>query len=71
MWEWGFESWKNSEPIVDCDDCGEWNVKPRVDDFVNGCMMRFNITQGDDVSGGSDIMITMGTDFTYANAFVW
>ena len=71
MFEWGFEGWKNDEPIMDCVDCGEYNVQARVDDFVNECNKRFNVSQGNDKTNANDIMLTMGTDFTYANAFVW
>lgn len=65
MWEWGFEDWKNRAPIIDCEDCGEYNVDERVDKFVTEIQKIFDVTYGD------DIMLTMGTDFTYSNAFIW
>ncbi|KAK9903926.1 hypothetical protein WJX75_000663 [Coccomyxa subellipsoidea] len=72
MWEWGFEGeFKNREPIIDCDDCGEYNVQDRLNQFMDECDKRFNVSQGNDITGANDIMLTMGTDFTYANAFVW
>lgn len=37
----------------------------RVQDFVDACTGIANVTRG------SDIMLTMGTDFEYANAHVW
>ena len=37
----------------------------RVEDFVAACHSLSNVTYGD------DIMLTMGTDFTFSNAFVW
>ena len=37
----------------------------RVDDFVFQCQSIANVTRGE------DIMLTMGTDFEYANAHVW
>lgn len=43
----------------------ESNVDSRVEDFVAACLSLANVTYG------SDIMLTMGTDFTFSNAFVW
>ena len=60
-WEWGSQD----EPIKDGYGFEENNVQSRVEDFVAACMDSFNHTRG------NDIMLTMGTDFTYANAFVW
>ena len=60
-WEWGSQD----EPIKDGYGFEENNVQARVEDFVAACMDSFNHTRG------NDIMLTMGTDFTYANAFVW
>lgn len=34
-------------------------------EFVEACQKLSNVTYG------NDIMLTMGTDFTYSNAFVW
>ncbi|BDA45668.1 Lysosomal alpha-mannosidase [Coccomyxa sp. Obi] len=66
MLEWGFDDWQNRPSIVDCQDgCGEYNLDQRLDQFVLECQKRFNVTYG------NDIMLTMGTDFTYANAFIW
>lgn len=66
MLEWGFDDWQNKPSIVDCQDgCGEYNLDQRLDQFVLECQKRFNVTHG------NDIMLTMGTDFTYANAFIW
>ena len=43
----------------------ETNVASRVDDFVHAARDLANVTRG------NDIMFTMGTDFTYANAITW
>ncbi len=43
----------------------EYNVAARMDDFVKACRELANVTRG------NDIMLTMGTDFQYSNAFVW
>ena len=36
-----------------------------IDKFITECQGISNVTRGD------DIMLTMGTDFTYSNAFTW
>ena len=43
----------------------EMNVDQRVDAFVLECQKIANETRG------NDIMLTMGTDFTYVNAWTW
>jgi len=43
----------------------ECNVDSRIEEFVEACRKLSNVTYG------NDIMLTMGTDFTYSNAFVW
>ena len=43
----------------------ENNVDRRIEEFVKACQKLSNVTYG------NDIMLTMGTDFTYSNAFVW
>lgn len=43
----------------------ELNVDQKVDAFVLECQKIANETRGD------DIMLTMGTDFTYTNAWTW
>ena len=43
----------------------EMNVDQRVDAFVLECQKIANETRG------NDIMLTMGTDFTYTNAWTW
>lgn len=43
----------------------ENNVAERVDKFVEQAFLLSNVTRG------NDVMFTMGTDFTYANAHVW
>jgi hypothetical protein len=60
-WEWGSQD----EPLKDAIGFEENNVQQRVDDFVAACRDAENHTRG------NDVMLTMGTDFTYANAFVW
>jgi alpha-mannosidase len=52
-------------PIIDNPASPEYNVEERVDLFVKGCLEIANATQG------SDIMLTMGSDFYYSNAHVW
>lgn len=42
-----------------------FNVGERVDTFVQRAMERFAWTRG------NDIMLTMGSDFHYGNAFHW
>ena len=53
------------EPFKDDPGLEEYNVDSRVEDFVAACLALSNVTYGD------DIMLTMGTDFTFSNAFVW
>ena len=60
-WEWG----STDEPFKDHPGWEEDNVAQRVQLFVSECMKTAASTRG------NDIMLTMGTDFTYANAFVW
>ncbi len=43
----------------------DYNVQQRVDEFVKACEDISNVTRG------NDIMLPMGTDFTYANAHYW
>ena len=43
----------------------DYNVEQRVEEFVNACGVISNVTRG------NDIMLPMGTDFTYANAHYW
>jgi alpha-mannosidase len=61
MFDWG----QPDEPIMDNVCLTEMNVNERVEAFVRACKGLGNITRGD------DIMLTMGTDFTYSNAHVW
>jgi len=61
-WEW------TSSPdavIADDPDLEEYNVEERVNTFVQRCYDLANVTRG------KDIMLTMGSDFHYANAHVW
>ncbi|KAK9842267.1 hypothetical protein WJX81_003590 [Elliptochloris bilobata] len=60
-WDWGSQD----TPIQDDVCLDEYNVEDRIDDFVRTCRELANVTRG------SDIMLTMGTDFQYSNAFVW
>lgn len=60
-WEWGSQD----EPFVDHPGWEENNVNKVVQNFVTQCMSLAAVTRG------NDIMLTMGTDFTYANAFLW
>ena len=43
----------------------ETNVPAIVDRFIHECQRIANETRG------NDIMLTMGTDFTYSNAWTW
>ena len=43
----------------------DYNVQQRVDEFVKACEDISSVTHG------NDIMLPMGTDFTYANAHYW
>ena len=52
-------------PIQDDVCLDEYNVEQRIDAFVRACEEMANVTRG------NDIMLTMGTDFQYSNAFVW
>lgn len=61
-WEWG------SSPdsiIVDDINSQEYNVKERVDLFVERCKELANVTRG------RDILVLMGSDFNYNNARYW
>eukprot|EP00208_Stichococcus_sp_RCC1054_P002016 CAMPEP_0206142692 /NCGR_PEP_ID=MMETSP1473-20131121/17914_1 /ASSEMBLY_ACC=CAM_ASM_001109 /TAXON_ID=1461547 /ORGANISM="Stichococcus sp, Strain RCC1054" /LENGTH=1182 /DNA_ID=CAMNT_0053537795 /DNA_START=217 /DNA_END=3765 /DNA_ORIENTATION=+ len=60
-WDWG----QHDPQIQDDERLHDHNVDNRVDAFVKQCDALFNVTRG------NDIMLTMGTDFTYANAHVW
>ena len=60
-WDWGSQD----TPIQDDVCLDEYNVEQRIDDFVRTCEELANVTRG------NDIMLTMGTDFQYSNAFVW
>jgi hypothetical protein len=60
-WDWGSQD----APIQDDVCLDEYNVAARMDDFVKACRELANVTRG------TDIMLTMGTDFQYSNAFVW
>eukprot|EP00930_Biecheleria_cincta_P010286 TRINITY_DN1122_c3_g1_i1.p1 TRINITY_DN1122_c3_g1~~TRINITY_DN1122_c3_g1_i1.p1 ORF type:complete len:1002 (-),score=168.48 TRINITY_DN1122_c3_g1_i1:36-3041(-) len=55
----------NDEPVQDDRNLKDYNVKSRVDDFVNAAMWQANHTRGD------HIMFTMGSDFQYENAREW
>lgn len=61
-WEW---SNSPDPPIADDPLLDEYNVDERVDLFVQRCYEVANVTVG------RDIMLTMGSDFQYANAHVW
>jgi len=61
-WEWGSSP---DPPIADDPRLDEYNVDQRIEDFVQRVMELANVTQG------RDIMLTMGSDFCYANAHVW
>ena len=43
----------------------EVNVHERIEQFIKACERLANMTYG------NDIMLTMGTDFTYSNAWPW
>ena len=43
----------------------EVNVHERLEQFIKACQGLANVTYG------NDIMLTMGTDFTYSNAWPW
>lgn len=43
----------------------EINVHERIEQFVTACQHIANVTRG------NDIMLTMGTDFTYSNSWPW
>ena len=60
-WDWGSQD----TPIQDDVCLDEYNVEQRVHDFVRACQELANVTRG------NDVMLTMGTDFQYSNAFVW
>ena len=60
-YEWGSQD----EPFTDHPGWEESNVDKLVANFVTQCMSLAAVTRG------NDIMLTMGTDFTYANAFLW
>lgn len=60
-WDWGSQD----TPIQDDVCLDEYNVEQRIDDFVRACQELANVTRG------NDILLTMGTDFQYSNAFVW
>ena len=62
--EWGTPE-GNAEPFMDDPNLEEHNVDSRIEEFVEACQKLSNVTYG------NDIMLTMGTDFTYSNAFVW
>ena len=64
QWEWGTPE-GNAEPFKDDPNLEEYNVDSRIEEFVEACRKLSNVTYG------NDIMLTMGTDFTYSNAFVW
>eukprot|EP01124_Arcella_intermedia_P030595 TRINITY_DN6729_c0_g1_i1.p1 TRINITY_DN6729_c0_g1~~TRINITY_DN6729_c0_g1_i1.p1 ORF type:complete len:980 (+),score=171.65 TRINITY_DN6729_c0_g1_i1:417-2942(+) len=53
---------ENSEPIQDDPNLEDYNVPSRVEDFVNDVMDQFS------ANVGSDIMLTLGSDFQYSNA---
>ena len=60
-WEWG----SLDEPFKDHPGWEESNVARLVQQFVSACQALSAVTRG------NDVMLTMGTDFTYANAFIW
>lgn len=60
-WDWG----QPDDPIMDNVCLTEYNVEQRVEAFVQQCRWLASVTRG------NDIMLTMGTDFTYSNAHVW
>lgn len=60
-WDWG----QTDPQMQDDAELQGYNVQERVDAFVAHCQAQFNVTRG------NDIMLTMGTDFTYANAHPW
>lgn len=49
-------------PIMDDPHLDEYNVQERVDAFVEQCHVLANVTRG------NDIMLTIGSDFQFANA---
>ncbi|KDD73762.1 glycosyl hydrolase, partial [Helicosporidium sp. ATCC 50920] len=57
--EWG------AEPIADDPAMGEFNVHERVEAFVQRAQELFASTKG------RDVMLTMGSDFNFANAHLW
>lgn len=60
-WDWG-----QADPQIQDDrELHDYNVDERVAAFVAHCEAQFNVTRG------NDIMLTMGADFTYANAHPW
>eukprot|EP01126_Amoeba_proteus_P042431 TRINITY_DN4611_c0_g2_i1.p1 TRINITY_DN4611_c0_g2~~TRINITY_DN4611_c0_g2_i1.p1 ORF type:complete len:1005 (-),score=211.24 TRINITY_DN4611_c0_g2_i1:125-2698(-) len=52
-------------PIQDDPQLEDYNVKSRVQDFVNVAMDQFS------ANVGNDIMFTLGSDFQYSNADTW
>ncbi|KAK9786492.1 hypothetical protein WJX73_000911 [Symbiochloris irregularis] len=62
-YDWG--SWDRDNQIQDNVCLEEINVDERVEQFVQACKRLGNMTRG------NDIMIPMGTDFTYSNAWPW
>jgi len=52
-------------PIMDDSTMHDYNVKERVDDFVH------TVTSFSSFTAGSDVMVMMGTDFSYENAETW
>lgn len=60
-YDWG----SPDPPIMDNPALSDYNVQERVEAFVEACRDYANHTVG------NDIMLTMGSDFHYANAHVW
>lgn len=55
----------NAIPVQDDPRLHDYNVQARVDGFVDACLTQANNTRG------KHIMLTMGSDFQYEQAFEW
>jgi len=60
-----WDVFNSDETIQDDPSLQDYNVKSRVDDFVQAAMTEANMTRG------KNIMMTMGSDFQFEDAFTW
>ncbi|CAE7688933.1 unnamed protein product [Symbiodinium pilosum] len=60
-----WDAFSSDETIQDDPQLEDYNVKSRVDDFVKVAMVEASQTRG------RHIMMTMGSDFQYEDAFTW